>query len=96
MFYHGMTGISRYPQLPKLGLAFIIYFFGAKPGAKRPSFEVVRKLAKISSALPFRLAALHLCYDSMACLPIHAFIKVAVSVFDRLRLRSHYGEFLRS
>jgi hypothetical protein len=95
MFYTGMVAISKYPQTPKIGLVFVVYFLDARQGSavsEKPSFHQIWKLSMVAKALPIRLAAVHLCYDSIVWLPVHAFFKVAVGVFDRIRLRSHYGE----
>jgi hypothetical protein len=95
MFYTGMVAVSKYPQTPKIGLVVVVYFLGPRQGSAgpgKPPFDLIWKLIKVGSAVPIRLAAVHLCYDSIIWLPAHAFFKVAVGVFDRIRLRSHYGE----
>jgi hypothetical protein len=95
MFYTGMVAISKYPQTPKTGLVVVFYFLGSRQGPAgpgKPSFDLIWKLTKVAKALPIRLAAVHLCYDSILFLPAHAFFKVVVGVYNRIRLRSHYGE----
>jgi hypothetical protein len=88
-----MVAVSKYPQTPKIGLVIVIYFLGAREGsAGKPSFDTIWKLTKITKAIPIRLAAVHLCYDSIIWLGVHAFIIVAMGFSDRIRLRSHYGE----
>jgi hypothetical protein len=95
MFYTALVAVSKYPQTPKSGLVVVFYFLGARQGSAapgKPSFDLIWKLTKVGNAIPIRLAAVHLCYDSIIWLPAHAFFKFAVGVFDRIRVRSHYGE----
>ena len=44
------------------------------------------------SAVPARHEALHFCYDNLMVAPIFALIKLSLSIFLRIRVRSHYGD----
>ena len=41
------------------------------------------------SAVPARHEALHFCYDNLMVAPIFALIKLSLSIFLRIRVRSH-------
>ena len=46
------------------------------------------------TAIPCRHEAFHLCYDNFFLSPIFAMIKVALGMYLRVRVRTHYGEWI--
>ena len=54
--------------------------------------ETKRRLSQLMKAVPIKQLGTHFCHDSLLWLPIFATVKLAMSVFSSLRLRTHYGE----
>jgi hypothetical protein len=99
VFYTSMLLAAGSPETQKRGVVVVIYFFdtkkGLRPQPSSRSFEAIWKFPRLMSGLPLQLSAVHLCYDSVAWSPKQAILKVALGVFTRIRLRSHYGKFFR-
>ena len=81
---------SKNEQTQKHGCVTICYFLGHGQG---PNYRLDHRwtLSKLSQILPVRVAAIHLCYDNRIWMPVHAFIKISLNIFTRVRLRTHYG-----
>jgi hypothetical protein len=52
---------------------------------------LVRKVAKLRSALPVRYDSVHICYDNPKLLPIMSLGMIVMGARSRMRFRSHYG-----
>ena len=90
MFYCIMKAVEDI-ETQKKGVVGVLYTVGQsiKQGHET---NATWKGPKLWKAMPFRLEALHCCYDRMMWLPILSIIRVSANLFTRLRVRCHYGE----
>jgi hypothetical protein len=89
-FYNTMVAF-RDPEAQRRGAVIVGYFIGQGNGSGL-SYEATWKFSKLNRSLPFRVAALHLCYDNTLLQPVHALLKTSLNLFARVRIRTHYGE----
>ncbi|CAJ1947377.1 unnamed protein product [Cylindrotheca closterium] len=98
LFYTSMVVFPNNEQSQKRGVVVVLYLLGPRstqleagaPGSMS-SRKLAWKLCQLLRALPFRLSAMHICYDSLAWSPVLVTMKMALGAFTRIRLRSHYG-----
>jgi len=50
------------------------------------------KLSQMMRAMPLRVSAMHICYDSELFSPLLSAIKLELDAFTRIRLRTHFGK----
>jgi hypothetical protein len=81
-------------ETQKKGMVIVMWGLGPSERVEPLSFQHTMKQVKNFEALPMRVAALHFCYDHWYIIPVLATLKVGFDVFTRLRIRSHYGEYL--
>eukprot|EP00980_Cylindrotheca_fusiformis_P029841 scaffold23925_cov157-Cylindrotheca_fusiformis.AAC.4 len=96
VFYAVTLAATSRPETQKSGLVVVMYFFKKPPSSflQRSgalSVESFWKLSRFNACLPLHLSAVHFCNDSGAWTLMQAVAKIALSVFTRIRLRSHYG-----
>jgi hypothetical protein len=73
------------------GCVSVVYSFGKKEGGRAFDSEGIRKLAGLTKAIPLRMVAFHVCHDSLLLSAGISILKMSVSWFTKLRIRSHYG-----
>lgn len=92
-FYAHMV-MTEDEETQKKGVVFV--FFVAGLSSKEPfDREYGWKLGRVMNALPTRLEGIHVCSDSMFVSTVVSIAKFSLNLFNRLRVRTHYGTFLR-
>jgi len=88
-FYRAMIACKD-EQIQRHGCVTVCYMLGHGQG---PNWRLEHRwtLSKLSQILPIRADAIHLCYDNLIWMPVHAFIKISLNILTRIRLRTHYG-----
>jgi hypothetical protein len=81
---------SRDPEAQRRGAVVVVYSIGKGNGSRQQS-DATWKLPKLLQCLPWRVAAIHLCYDNTLWRPAHALLKTSFNLFARVRIRTHYG-----
>lgn len=81
-------------ETQKKGMVIVMWGLGPSERVEPLSFQHTMKQVKNMESLPMRVVAIHFCYDHWYIIPVLATLKVAFDVFTRLRIRSHYGEYL--
>lgn len=91
-FYACMVAIED-EETQKSGIVGLSYAVGLhltwQQVANRKEFNSNR--ARLLAALPWRLEAIHLCYDSVMLKPLFALFMLYSSMFNRVRTREHFG-----
>lgn len=92
LFYLLMLAL-RDPETQKRGLVAVVSYIKNKDeSAKAGGFTGAWKVPKLILGIPIYVAAVHLAYDSMRWAPVHAILRVALSMFTRVRFRAFYGK----
>jgi hypothetical protein len=89
-FYNTMVAF-RDSDAQRRGVVVVGYFIGNE-NATRQNPDAIWRWGKLHRSLPFRFAAIHLCYDNTLWRPWHALLKTSLNQFVRVRIRVHYGE----
>jgi hypothetical protein len=89
---HNIMVASRDPEAQKRGFVSVCYFLAQGNGSGLNK-DAIWKYPKLFRCLPFRVAALHLCYyDNTLWRPVQALLKTSLNIVARIRIRTHYGE----
>ena len=93
LFYLLMLAL-RSPETKKRGgIAICSYLCHDEIAGKKASgFDGAWKSPKLVLGIPLHVAAVHMGFNSMKWAPVHAILKIALSVFTRIRFRAHYGK----
>ena len=87
------------PMTQKNGIVDVVYCIRgetSRESRQGPLFNVesIVSAARLPSSLPFRLAAVHICYDEMRVPTFLNLFQMAMELKYRVRFRTHQGEYL--
>jgi len=89
-FYRMMHIARTNVDAQKHGMVCLLYMLAREPGTPMP-YDQAWELPEVSSALPLRFAAFHMCHNNKWLAPLLAFIKSSFNLLTRIRIRVHYG-----
>ncbi|CAJ1939093.1 unnamed protein product [Cylindrotheca closterium] len=88
--YYSIMIASKNVEFQRGGVVAIVYGLGDSANCDKGS-EIAWKMAKLAQVLPMRLAAIHVCYESLVWKPILSTGIASFDTFCRLRVRTHHG-----
>ena len=80
-------------ETQKKGFVKVVYYVGMDT---MPNFDadlMFKGAPSLFEALPFRMAAMHCCYDEPLIRPAISVVQHVIGRAGRVRFRAHYGEF---
>jgi len=96
-FYTVMAGLREMSDLEQVrGVAAVIQTFNCQNGLSSSIWELLVSGMDVAKALPIKLSAFHLHYDTLRWQPAASLVQMTVSKFARLRLRTYCSSFLES
>jgi hypothetical protein len=80
-------------ETQKKGLVSVIFIMCGNSKSKRFHNESTFKISSVGAkAIPLRIEAMHFCQDSLLTLAVTSIVKITFGLFNRLRVRTHYGK----
>lgn len=91
MYYYQFMAALEDENTQKKGIVNVIYNVDCTSINLRMDKETFSAGSAFVEALPFRIVAMHFCYNNERLLPIMSFIQLAVGQQNRIRFRAHFG-----
>jgi hypothetical protein len=92
--FYSALATSEEEETQKAGMVLISYLVGVDLTLQQMAQRITENIhrAKVLSAIPFRVEAIHFCYNSIMWKPLLAVFKLNSLMFNRVRSREHVGE----
>ena len=93
IFYMAMLALRDH-ETRKRGIVVLLCYLqnNAFESTRDGGFSGAWKAPKLALCLPIHVAAVHSVYGSMKWTPVHAILRIAFSMFTRVRFRALYGK----